>query len=286
MLRFSRPKGPGFGISGSFYLSVLSARATLPAIVEVANPTGQGNAVVGFGVPLAPDAPKESLRYPMVRGAYGLASKDRKTVLRMLVVSKEEAGFDPDTVARNSTSLGLSDELTDRIRATWSILQLHFESHDPSVYPALDFLLSCVFRLAALSEGAIADPISQRYLLPEQVFAKPRLNPLVDAREHVAVHLRGTTSGVHAYTRGLQKFALQELEIKSLSPGSEMVAERFLLAACQKILEGRLVGSGHKIGRFEVREGGFDRELWEGIPCFELLPPTSTTATEALESQG
>lgn len=284
MLRFSRPKGPGFGISGGYYLSVLSAHATLPPIVQVANPAGDGGAVTGFGVPLAPDASKESLGYPMARGAYGLASKDRKTVLRMLVVSKEEAGFDPETVARNSASLGLSTELVDRIRATWTILQLRFESHDPTVYPALDFLLANVVRMGMLTEGAIADPVSQRYLLPEHLFARPRVNPLVDAREHIAIHLRGTPAGVHAYTRGLQKFALQELEIKSLSPGSEIVAERFLTAASQRILEGKLVSSGQKIGRFEVREGGFDRALWEGIPCFELLPPTAMTATEALES--
>src|SRR5436190_1574007 len=104
MLRFSRPKGPGFGISGGYYLSVLSSHATLPRIIEVINPTGDGGAVTGFGAPLALDATKQALAEPMSRGAYVLASKDRKTVLKMLVMSKDETGFDPEAVARHSES--------------------------------------------------------------------------------------------------------------------------------------------------------------------------------------
>jgi hypothetical protein len=284
MLRFSRPKGPGFGISGGFYLSVLSSHASLPSLLQVLNPGGDNGAVVGFGVPLATNSTKDSLSQPLERGAYGLISKDRKTILRMLVVSKEESGFDPDPVVRNSAELGLGEELLNRIRATWTVLQLRYESHDPAVYPALDFLLALVSRLGALTEGAIADPMSQRYLLPEEVFAKPRLNPLVDAREHVSIQFRGTSAGVHAYTKGLQKFALHEIEIQSLAPGSELPAERLLISTAQRILEGKLLQSGQKVGKFEAREGGFDRTLWEGIPCYELLPPTSMTATEALES--
>lgn len=284
MLRFSRPKGPGFGISGGFYLSVLSSHAALPPILRLLNPAGEGGAATGFGVPLAADATKESLARPMARGAYALASKDRKTVLRMLVINRDEAGFDPEAVARHSASLGIGGELLNRIRATWTILQLRFESHDPEVYPALDFLLGVVARLGTITEGAVADPISQRYLLPENVFARPRVNPLVDAREHVEIHVRGAPSGVHAYTKGLQKFALHEIEIQSLDPGSEAAAERLLVRICQQILEGKLVSSGNRIGQFEVREGGFDASLWEGVPCFELMPPKNKTATEALES--
>lgn len=284
MLRFRRPKGPGFGISSAYYLSVLSSRAALPSIVEVINPAGDRGSAVGYGVPLAAEATKASLTVPIERGAYALASKDRKTVVQMLVVSKEEAGFDPDAIHRNATALGLSEELLNRIRATWTLLQLRFESHDPDVYPALDFLLGVASRIGELSEGAIADPISRRYLLPDRLFALPRVNPLVDAREHVAVHLAGSPAGVHAYTLGLQKFSRPELEMQALSPGSESAAEHFLLAASQRILEGKLVEAGQRIGRFEAREGGFDRALWEGIPCLELLPPVSMTASEALES--
>jgi hypothetical protein len=284
MLRFTRPKGPGFGISGGFYLTVLSSHATLPRLLEVINPNGEGNAVAGFGIPLAASATKNDLANPLVRGAYGMASKDRKTVFRMLVVSKEEAGFDTEAVARHSETLGIGGDLLDRIRATWTILQLRFESYDPDVYPALDFLLALTAHLGVLTEGAIADPICQRYRLPEQVFATPRVNPVVDAREHVEVHLRGTPAGVHAYTKGLQKFVQPELEIQNLNPGSEMQALPFLVGICQRVLEGKLVTPGQKFGKFEVKEGGFDKALWEGIPCYELLPPTTMTASEALDS--
>lgn len=284
MLRFSRPKGPGFGISAGYYLTVLSSHATLPTILQILNPKGDGNAAVGYGVPMAQDATKDVLTRPLARGAYGLFSKDKKSVFQMLVINRDEAGFDPEAVARHSQSLGIEGELLNRIRATWSVIQLRIKSHDPEVYPTLDFILAVTARLGALTEGAIADPISERYLLPDQIFAKPRMDPQVDAREHVAVHLRGTGAGVHAYTRGLAKFALHELEIQALSPGSEVAAERLLIGACQRILKGQLLGAGTRIGKFEVREGGFDRSLWEGTPCFELLPPTNMSASEALES--
>ncbi len=281
--QFSKPKGPGFGISSDFFLSVLSSHASLPAILAVINPHAEGGAVEGFGVPLSPQAEKKALGQPLERGAYGIASKDRKTVLRMLVISKDEAGFDPEVVAKHSELLGVTGDLLNRIRATWTLLQLRFESHDPAVYPALDFMLAISTRLGTLTEGAIADPVSQRYLLPSEVFHAPRLNPLVDAREHVATHNRVEPQGLRVFTKGLQKFALPELEISALSPGYEGRAGAFLLGTAQRVLEGNLLQSGTKLGRFSVAEGGLDRGLWEGIPCYELLPPTALTAAEALE---
>jgi hypothetical protein len=240
--------------------------------------------MVGFGVPLAADATKDQLAQPLSRGAYGLASKDRKTVLRMLVINKEEAGFDTEAVAKHSETLGVKGELLNRIRATWTLLQLQFESHDPDVYPALDFLLGVVSRLGSLTEGAIADPISQRYLLPDQLFARPRANPLVDAREHVAIVLRGAPAGLHLFTKGLQKFALPEIEINSVAPGAGAKAQALLFGLAQRDLEGKLVQPGQKAGKFTVVEGGSDRGLWEGIPCYELQPPKGQSTTEALES--
>lgn len=284
MLRFRRPKGPGFGISGGFYMSVLSAQATLPPLLRILNPSGEGGAVTGFGIPMAANAPKESLARPMERGIYAMASKDRKTVFKVSVFSKEEAGFDPESVARHSESLGIDGELVDRIRATWNIVQFMFESYDPEVYPALDILLGLVARIGNLTDGAIADPVCMRYRLPDQVFASPRVNPLVDAREHVEVHLRGAAAGVHAFTKGLQKFALPELEIQALSPGSELGAQSLLLTLCQRELEGKLIQAGQQVGKFQVKDGGFDRALWEGIPCLELMPPATMSATEALET--
>lgn len=113
--QFSKPKNPGFGISRDFYLSVLSSRATLPTMLEILNPAGAAGAVEGFGAPLMEGADKAALSRPLERGVYVLASKDRKTVLRMRVLSKEEAGFDPSAFVRSSLAIGASPELLSRM---------------------------------------------------------------------------------------------------------------------------------------------------------------------------
>jgi hypothetical protein len=284
--QFSRPKGPGFGIQRNFYLSVLSSRPVMPSILQVINPQGAVGAVTGFGAPLTPGATKESLSQPLGRGAYALATKDRKTVLKMLVLSKEEAGFDPEPFVRSSLAQDLDSELVTRVRATWIVAQLTFESHDPTVYPALDFVLSVARRMGELTDGVVADPVSQRYLLPEQVAHPLRFAPEVDARDFVSVAQRTRPDGLHIFTLGLQKFGLPELEIIGLTPGDVPAAETLLISLAQVSLLGQGPKSGDKVGAadmpFELREGGFDPALWEGIPCLELLPPTTHTAGEAL----
>jgi hypothetical protein len=287
LFQFSRPKGPGFGISKDFYLSVLASSSVLPSLLDVINPKGQNGAVQGFGVPLAAQATKDDLGAPLRRGAYGLASPDRKTVLRLLVLGRDEAGFDPDVLSRVPMGSQLPTELVNRVRGTWNLMQLTFESHDPEVYPALDFLLALAIRFAKLSEGVIADAIAQRYLLPEDVLPPFRLDPKVDAREHVSPGFFVASDGGHAFTKGLRKFALPELEMPGLRPSDEQDASRFLLALSQLILLGDLAEPGDRVGaskaQFQVAEGGFDRARWEGIPVFELLPPTTMTSSEALE---
>jgi hypothetical protein len=286
MLRFSKPKGPGFGIGSGFYLSVLATHARLPSMHEVVNPKGDDGALIGYGVPMAASANKDSLNQPLVRGAYGMLSKDRKTAFQMLVLNREESGFDPEAVARHSESLGLEGEVVARIRATWSVLQLRITAHDPDVYPALDFILGLCLRLGTLTEGVIADPVSERYLLPNQLFRVPRVNPQVDAREHVNVLSRGSAAGVHTYTRGLQKFALPEFEVQGIEPGAEITAERLLVALAQSVLEGKQYGPGSRVGKFELAQGGLDRGLWEGTPCLELVPARGLSASEALAQSG
>jgi hypothetical protein len=288
--QFSKPKTPGFGISKGYYLSVLSSHATLPSLRQLLNPKGENGAVSGFGVPLAAHADKSAIDQPLQRGAYGLAAKDQKTVLRLMVVSKEEAGFDPETVARSFMAAELGPEAMARIRGTWTLCQLSFESHHPMVYPALDFFLAIASRLALLTEGVVADPIAQRYLLPDQVFSRRRLGadlPIL-AEEHVSPKFRSRPDGVHAYTLGMQKFVMHELEISNLMDGDESNAALALLWLAQAMLQGTKVEEGYQVGApktmFEVREGGFDRSLWEGIPVYELLPPTSVTTSEAIEA--
>ena len=286
--QFSRPKGPGFGISRNFYISVLCSRSVLPSILEVVNPKGEAGAAEGFGAPLASGADKSALQRPMERGAYAIASKDRKTVLQMLVLSRDEAGYDPEAFARSALAIGADPELMARMRGTWTLAQFRYESHDPDVFPSLDFLLGVAMRLAQLGEGVIADPISRRYRLPQQVFARDRIDPRIDARDHIAINFRPGGSDLHAFTLGMQKFNLPEYEIQGIAESDQDLAGRFLIALSQKVLLGDLTKNGEQFGApkfaFEAREGGLDRGMWEGIPVFELLPPTGTPVGECLRA--
>ncbi|MCO5295545.1 MAG: hypothetical protein M9921_01675 [Fimbriimonadaceae bacterium] len=288
LFKFSKPKTPGFGLSDRFYISVLSGQAMLPALVSTIEPKGADGAVPGFGVPLAPGASKADLQRPMERGEYALASTDRKTVLRMRVLSKEEAGFDPSWVATSPLAALLEEEVLARLRATWIVMQLSFESHDPDVYPALDFLLNLARRLGGATQGVVADPLAQRYVLPEKLFVHPRLDPRVDAREHVVVRFEPSREGWHAFTLGLQKFSLPEIEIYGLAQTDAEVAAAFLIGLAQSNLLGNLVAEGHTVGLetepLEVRAGGLDRGQWEGIPCLELIPTKGTEASAALHA--
>lgn len=284
---FQKPKNPGFGISRGYYLTILSSKSVLPSIAEIANPTGLGGAATGMAVPLVNDSDKSALTRPMHLGPYAIATIDRKTVLKMLVLSKEEAGYDPELYVRSSMAADDDPELVARMRATWTIAQLTFESHDPAVYPALDFFLGVAVRLATLSEGVVADSICERYRLPNEVLEPKRIHPLIDVRDHISVKLERRSDGIHAYTLGMQKFALPEYEINNLFDEDQIPAQRFLLTLCQSVLIGDLTKAGDRFGSskalFEAADGGFDRGLWEGLPVFELLPPTSMTPGEALQ---
>jgi hypothetical protein len=286
VIRFRRPKGPGFGIQSSFYLSVLSTRVPMPPIRELVNPKGSDGAIVGFGVPLA-GSDKSDLDRPMERGVYGVATTNQKTVLQMKVLSREEAGFDPEPFLRSPLAIGMEPELLVRLRATWTVAQLTFKSHDADVYPALDFLFDIAGRLAFLSDGAVADPLSRRYLLPHEVRQPVRLDPKVDAREVVAIDRRGQPGREHVATHGMIKFDLPEMEIENLLPDEVPLAGRFLIACAQNALMGDLATSGDRYGApealFEAREGGFD-PVWQGVSVLELLPPTHLTAGEALRT--
>lgn len=288
IFKFAKPRGPGFGINGEFYLSVLSTRSVLPPILQLINPGAVEGAVEGFGAPLTAGADKAALSMPMERGNYVLASRDRKTILRLTIYSKEEAGFDPAVYARSSLAIGAPQELTSRMLATWQILQLRFESHDPDVYPACRLLLNLAARLAALCEGVVADPLSSRYLLPEQVFQRPAADERIDARDFVAVRTRPSPNGLHVHTAGMRKFTLPEFEMDGVQEEHLNTAGNLLYSLCQARLLGSELKSGNKVGAkksaFELREGGLDRALWEGIAVLELLPPTGMATGQALQA--
>ena len=280
--KFSKPKTPGFGINKSFYLSLLSSSPTLPVISHVINPKGEHGAVEGFGAPLRADATKDAIHQPFQHGTYAIASKDQKTVLKLMVMEPRQAGFDTEAFAQSLLAMDYGPDVVGRIRNAWFLAQLTFESHDPMVYPSLDFLLDFVGRFSGMSDGVVADPISRRYLLPGQVRVTPRADPKVDAREHVSVQFRLLSTGLHAYTLGLQKFALPEFEITGLEDRDQAAVTTYLMALCQTVLVTGPAKLGWAYGPFQVSDGGFDTNHWRGIPVYELLPDRAKLPTEAL----
>ena len=280
MLRFRTPKGPGFGIQRSFYLSVLAGTAQLPELMQVATPKGEDGSVAGFGVPLGTGATKEDLAKPLARGAYAIASPDQKTVVKLLVLCKEEAGYNPEAFLATADALDLDQETRERMLATWSLLQLTFESFDPRVIPAVRFFLEIADRLAELTNGVVADPISQAYRLPGQIVSATSAKDQLQAQDVVTVKARIDSGKISLFTLGWQKFGLPEIELNDVPEGKCKVGIHLIMSLNQQILNGTLLEVGDRVadGPFPLRvgEGGLDQSVWKGVPCLELSPDRGT----------
>ncbi len=286
LLPAKKVKTPGYGISGHFYLSVLANTATLPPLLTVVNPNGDAGAPKGFGVPLRADADKESLTQPMPRGHYAIASPDQKTVLQTTVIPVEEAGFQPDPFLNSESGKALPEDERARIKAAWHLVQLTFKSFDPTIYPALDFLLVIARRLGELTDGIIADPISQTYKLPSDLISARPESEKFSVQDHVAVKSRFDQGRLHCHTLGLQKFGLAEFEMSGVPTEIPDVAERFLLGLSKTSMNGVKIEPGETAGSparpIQIAEGGFDKSLWEGIRVLELIPEGGWAIEESL----
>ncbi len=245
------------------------------------NPEGTNGAVRGFIAPLNPNATRDALTAPLEHGHYALATLDRKTVLRLLVVSREDVRFDPDLFVNSPYARGLSEDLLQQIRATWVLLQVRFETYDPAVYPSLDFLLDTVQRLGELTDGTIGDRLSLTYLFPSQV-RQGDLQP-IDARNFVIVRFEDEPEGIRGETLGMCKFGLNEFCLV-VEESDHQAAGNLLMSVCQSILIGRTVGVGDRVAGFEVLPAR------DGNPLrWELVPPPNRTAHDLLagnESSG
>lgn len=286
ILPFGKPKTPGFGINRQFYLSVLASSSKLPTLLEIVNPEEKDGAIKGFGVPLKKDSTKESLSEPLMRGAYAIASPDRKTVLRLVVVSKEEAGFDAEALVKSPLGAQFSPDTRTRVLAAWNILQFTFETHDPMVYPAIDFLHSVVRRSAETADGIIADPLSQAYIRPEEMILGHDPGMPFATQALVQVKSKEDKNGWHLWTMGLYKFNMPEIEIYGLDSTALEPGTRLLLGVAQSCLKGTKLELGEKLGSpkmpLAIAAGGLDRGMWEGIPCLELIPERTGTTTASV----
>lgn len=281
---FGTPKTPGFGLHRDFYLSVLSGVAALPSPREVVNPKGEAHAVSGYIAPIVEAKDPRLLEQPMERGVYVVTSLDKKTVLQLMVISREEANFDPEALTRTQSQILTDPEVVLRLRSTWSLLQFRVVTHDPMVVASLDFLLDLCVRLSDRTQGLLADPLARRYLLPHQIRESQRTPGQIDAREHVGISMNG--SNIH--TAGLRKFDMPELEIGDVPSSLERVAGCLLISIAQAALKGDLPRPGQRVGSadasLELVEGGHDRKRWEGIPCLDLIPSRNTDIGQALSA--
>ncbi len=272
VFRLSPAKTPGFGITTDAYWTILCGQPTLPILDHVAHPKGEGGAVTGMLAPLK-DAKKDDHQQPLRRGIYAFASTDKKTVLRLMIMPVDEARFSPDPFLQSPLALEFSEEVRLRVGATWHLIQMTFESHDPAVYPSLDLALALAQRIASLTGGVVADPAATSYRLPEEVLQDPRLDPRVDVREHIRV--RPTAEGM--LTHGMIKFGWPEYLMRDVPDDLVQLAGSFLLTVGQQHLVGNVLSVGDQVNGFTVTHAG-------GMPPrHELILASSKTWEEALQ---
>ncbi|MBL8086649.1 MAG: hypothetical protein JNM85_01105 [Chthonomonas sp.] len=277
LFRFSRPAGPGFGLSKGYYLTVMVPQAQLPTPRQLVNPKGEGGAVPGFIVPEVGD--KSALDVSLSRGHFAVASSDRKSVLRMTVFSRDEARFDPDVFLRSEFAQRLDPELRSRLAATWSLIQLTLHSHDAAVVPTLMFTLQCAHRAALLTQGVIADPLRESYELPEEMVLD---GFAID--QHVGVVVASGDGMLVLETRGISKFALPEIRLSAVPPDLVPLAQAFLLSlAATHFQRGRLNVEDH-VGAARARFLVATAPTTPGQTpkVLELVPLDHTTVADCL----
>lgn len=277
---FGRLKTPGFGIDRCFYMLSYSTQAALPPIRALINPAGEQGSVQGFGVPLDKGTDKSALDQPMARGIYAVSSPDQKTVLRMIVMPRDESGFDPAAALSSPLASGWGPEVANRIRATWMIAQFTVESHDPMVYPALDFIQEVLIRFSSMTDGLVADPITARYLLPNEVRVPDRHRP-VDVREHVVVMPMEPVMR----TAGMIKFGHPEFQMPDVPTSHHEAAANFLISLAQRSLLGQLAESGSLVGDparpFMLTPAPSTPRQ---VPALDLLPQGADGVAAALDA--
>lgn len=280
-----KDKSPGFGISKDFYLTVLAARADLPPPSRLLHPKGEGGRVAGFIAPLDKAATKDDLDRPLMPGHFAIASLDKKTVLQLTVVPKEQVQYDPEAVIR-TLGADLPAEAAQRMRATWNLLQLTIKSYHRSVYPSLMFLMLVAQKLGYETDGVVADPLSEAYRLPQDLIAPPTEPLPFSTRDFVRIKILDHGSNIRLHTLGMVKFALPEIEIVDVPESHSAIAVGLLYSLATFRLTGQALEPGDVFGakKHPLRVAhSADRSFWQDRPALELIPDSREAITEALE---
>ena len=268
---------------------MLAAKAVLPSLIEVVRPNAAGLVVDGFAVPLRANATKDDLAKPMERGVYAVSTSDRKTVLKLRVFSKEEANFDPVQVLSSSLAQTLDAESQDRIRSTWTLMQLTFEAYDPKLYPALDFVLQVASRLGSLTDGLIADPLAGQYRMPESLPSPRGDGENFSVQDFVTVQSAPSDSTVRLTTAGMVKFGHPEITISVVPLAQIRSASSALLSTAAGVMKGKTLSPGDVLvvrKKWIVGEVAATGPGWIGTTTLELLPAAGTLEETLAEEEG
>lgn len=279
IFKFSKPKGPGFGLSKSFYVSALATKASLPSLLEVVNPKGEGGAVKGYGIPFAKDATPESLRQPMSHQAFLIASPDKKTLIRMIVVSEADSGMRADQILDSPYGQTLSPEVRNTIAAVWTLFQFTVESHDATVKPSLDFMMALACRVAEITDGVVADPLRRSYLLASDYHLEQFQ---VESHFDVMEHREG--DDVYLVTLGMLKINQPEFEIGPILNQDLLLGAALLKDLLRQTFDRGPWGEGDRIpnSSLTLSVGSSLLDFWGRTAVLRVVPPVSQSLSESL----
>lgn len=283
LFKFGMPKTPGFGISASYYLTLAASRTPLPALAEIVDPYGKDGAVAGMGVPNDPMMGKETLTQPLIRGSYTFTTRDKRSVVAATVLTKSELGFDERDLLARKEMQGIDPIKRSRLERVSVMIQLKFLSHAPEVYPAIDFILHLAERIGVLSEAVVADPLSERWLLPEHLFFPRDLDVRFSVRDMVDVTIRRTPDhGLVLDTRGLCKFDLPEFHCSDVDEDILELGVDLLYTLSHSVMLGEKFRPGETVGAEAMPFVLVAMKSRHGQDVLDLSPQSPGTTRGAL----
>ncbi|MFN8140203.1 MAG: hypothetical protein U0R49_10440 [Fimbriimonadales bacterium] len=270
-----KPTEPVLTINKNFYFSVLASSSHLPTLLQMINPDGSNGALIGFGAPLSEGASRDLLNQSLATGAYVLSTKERSTLVEMHVFQKSQVqGFSLPSDSAVCDQAGLVGDKLKRAQNAQYIINLVIKAFSPELYPSVRFYLDCAARIALLTEGVIADPLSELYRLPNEMNVAQKLDERIDFREVARVKLIRLEDGIWSSTRGLTKFNLPEFEMYGIPENLADIAANMIASAGQQALIGIPMKSGETAfapdAPLTVFEGTKMRQEWADRPTLEF----------------
>ncbi len=238
MRLFSKPR-PILTLSKGFYMTVFSTTPIMPPIIDVIHPRRMSHAVVGMGAPLKGHADPESLAEPMKTGPYALVTMNRKTVIKTLVMPIDECDIDINAIAAEQAAIGVDFEALSRLRAAWFVTQFSFESYDPQIFASIRFLYRLTDRLAELTNGIIADPLAQRYVMPGSLFRESYDEDPLHPHELISIAELPGKDGPRLRTLGMAKFDHPDFAVELPHQDHLQSGQVLLTETVKSMLHGR-----------------------------------------------